>query len=226
MKFILIVLSLISCTAHSMDNPVITPTQEEYELFKLVKKLRVIAHECREEIRRTMGFDDPRPIADSEPNQYYGQTKKGIFLVMSDFPEQVFTPWGRVDLVKKISHRSDYTGSLAASQLFFTRVQASIHEFMGTSREYNVVLAPITRSTDLKTALEDIAKKDLASYIGTSKLLIAIKCGHNTIYRVNQIDAQKVPEAQMYDYTKQYRNPEEVEHVWKLMEARYKKENQ
>lgn len=171
-----------------------------------------------------MGFDDPRPIANSEPNQYYGQTKKGIFLEMSDFPERVFTPWGRVELVKQISHQSDYRASLAASQLFFARVQASIQEFHGTSRQYNEVLAPITRSTNLKTAMQEIAKKDLDSYIGTSKLLVAIKCGHNAIYRVNQVDSQKVPEAQMYDYTKKKRAPDEIELVWKLMEERYKKE--
>lgn len=220
-------IALLTCiifNMHAMDNPAIQPTQEEYELFKMVKRLREIAHESREEIRHTMGFADERPIAQYEPNEHIGQTEKGIFIEMGDFPERALTPFGRVDIVEQTSHRSDYVASLAASQLFFKRVKASITEFYGLSRKFKEVLKPITHSTDFETATKEIPKGDLDSYIGTSSLLVRTKCGNDVVYRVTQVDSHKIPDAQMYDYTKKKRDPEVIAKLWKLMEERYEKE--
>lgn len=224
MKKIVVILFLISCTSYSMDNPYIQPTQEEYELFKIVKVIRRIAHESREEIRRTMGFADPREISDYEPNEHIAQIDKGLILEMDSFPETMQSPWGRIHIVQQVSHPSDYRASLAASQLFFKRVTASIAGFAGFSRKYNLVAEPITRDTDSEKAIQPILKEKLETYIGTAALLTPDKCSHHVLYRINQVDSYKICEAQLYDYTKRARDPEEVELVWNLMEARYKKE--
>lgn len=226
MKKILIILLLISRAALSMDNPFIQPTQEEYELFKVVQAIRKIAHESREEIRRTMGFADDREISKDEPNEHIAQISKGLILEMDSFPETMQSPWGRIPILEQGCHPSDFCASLAASQLFFKRVSASIVGFAGFSKKYNLVAESITRASNFETAIKPISKEQLETYIGTAALLTPHKCGHHVLYRINQVDSFKIPESQIHDYTKRARNPEEVELVWKLMEARYKKENQ
>lgn len=225
MKRILIILLLVSCSTYSMDNPFIQPTVEEYQLFKVVQAIRKIAHESREEIRRTMGFGDDREICEDAPNEYIAQIDKDLILEMDSFPETMQSPWGRIPIVKQVSHPSDYLGSLAASQLFFNRVNASIVGFAGFSRKYNLVAEPITRDTDSERAIQPILKEHLETYIGTAALLTPHKCSHHVLYRINQVDSHQISESQRFDYTKKARDPEEVELVWKLMEARYKKEH-
>ncbi len=210
---------------NAMENPSIAPTPDEYELFKVVKQIRQIAHESREEIRRTMGFHDKCEISQSKPNVHVGQTRRSLLLEMGDFPETIQTPWGKVPIVEIGSHNADFCASWAASQLFFKRVEATVAGFSGFSRKYREVLEPITRATELESALKPIPKALLEHhYIGTDVLLVSAKCGNLVLYRVSQADSNKVPESALYDYTKHERPDEEIAIVWKLMEKRYEKE--
>lgn len=228
--FSLTILIYISST-FSMENPLIAPTSEEYELFKVVKKLREIAHESREEIRKALGFADRNEVSQSIPNKHYGQTRRGLLLVVDDVPISILSPWGEIPILqqKRYSSETERINTIAASQLFFKRVTATIAGFdRGWSRyhgKYHEVLKPITDITKLESALKRIPKKSLLpDYIGTNAIILGGGQGNIVFYRVMQADLNKVPKSQLYDYTKQERDPEEAVIVWKLMEEQYEKE--
>lgn len=223
MKKILFLLhSLSFLPILGMDNP-IAPTENEYKVFKVVQRIRQIAQESREEIKRTVKFSDDREISQSPPNIHNGRIQRGLLLEMEYFPETMETPWGRISIMRQTSQHSSYCASIAASQLFFERIKANIAEFVGWSKKYHEVLGPITQGTE--TALRLIPKTSLCSYIGTRKLIVPQKCGTFTLYRVMQADSDKVPESHLYNYTERARDPETIIAAWNMMEERYQREH-
>jgi len=223
---LLFFLAIFSSTLVGMKTPPIKIDEQEYALFKTVQKIRAIAGQTRKEINRVITMKDRRKIDYSPPYSSSPQTKQGLLLLADENPNELITPWGKIQILPDVSYASSTSEAIAAFQLFFYRVKASIDAFSMFPNSYAEIVQPI----DVKilfasiSASRKIPDEEVHSYIGKRALVVSSRCGMLTRYMIEQVDAETVPAVEFYDNVSECRSEETVKTTWKAMQQRHDKE--
>lgn len=232
----------IHCLSLSAMEDSLSISDQEYTLFKLIKKVRTIAAESRQEIKSKYNICDERPLAKNSPIPNFREpdlqetTESSLFVTVEDFPVYLQTPcWGSVE-IRTTAQSYKATGSdIAASQLFFKRTKSHLvayARFILAKGYVEVLPKPIQKdqTTSISNssygaaygfALKKISAIEIDNFIGKSNFIMSTKCGEITRYKITEVDSEPVPNLENIPT----RSPEMIEKMWKIMEARYEKEH-
>jgi len=246
---LLLMFGLQVFTLLGMESQAPTEGYKNYQLFQLVQKIREIARESRNEINKIEKCADNRRVEKSPPSHCH-LTTQGLLLVCQEdsFPKYLYTPWGHIQIMEQRSHCSSFWESIAAAQLFFKRIKASIaainqapytpKEDMHFSEIIKLIkpidlqrIRSITQKNpenrqvckDLeKEFFKEIATENLRNYIGTNSLLRGHYCEDYAVYRITQVDDMPLPFAEVFASDDEGLPRKTLETTWLEFEKRYK----
>ena len=241
MKVLSGLILLLNCLSLAAMEETLTISEHEYNLFKVIQKVRTIAAESRKEIEDKCGSIDSRGLSKAAPEPSAKEVclstakKEAFCLIMQEFPLYLETPWGRVYIRKDDSHYVGIggLGSEAASQLFLKRVKVHLLEYgyLALARGYYEVTEnpiPLTQASSKnnnifsdKTRFKELAYWQLDDYIGKPNFIVSPKCGQITRYQIDEVDSVPAPSVEQIPV----RSPEAIAKIWQIMQERYEKEH-
>lgn len=199
----------------------------EYDLFKVVEKIRLIAQEVADKlIQKGSMFHIDMNKAHSTPDPYHNQTSQGLLLQVDSCPDTLCTPWGEVSLYRSCSGTCD--GFLRLGLELFKKISVRLyHIYMSERVSINYPDFKMYEITEDfvhdKVCMKEIPRDELETYQGSQALIGNNSYGYNILYKILAINDKKLPQPILQEANK-YRKYEVVRRIWHLMNRLYKQE--
>lgn len=200
----------------------------DYELFQAVQEIFSICRKISEQVKPYGVSVDDGQEGWPGVNAYHGQTKQGLILSIGTYPDQLCTPWGYAKLFGRGSC-SGHLGFEIVSQELFKKITARFEGISDGSYSTDVVkhyeqkqeiMVHSTNSKSFKDCFQEISKEEVETKKGQQVLIKSNYCGVDSVYKINAIGNQELPEPEWLSQQK-YRSYKAMNAVWKIMDNEF-----
>ena len=211
----------------------------EYDLFKVIQQIHDLVDEARSDSIKDGTKIHSGKEAWPEPNPFYKQTKKGLFLRGTN---ELWTPWGKISLTN--GGCGTYWGFLSFKQQLLKKIKTKFVQIAkqgyGTKHnpEYYILKSknfnlkqlvkkqyPVNSDSesekDMNEVFIKVSEDKLNDMKGNGVLVTSDVAGYDSIYSIHAVENQKLPTPELLEES-DYRQYKEVKKAWKAMETRYK----
>lgn len=153
----------------------------------------------------------------SGSNPSRDQTKQGLFLSIEEYPSNLATPWGKVEIYGGGSYQDSTVGKLFNG----FRKNMQLKFVKNTCEKGGPYPDDVIKfyKGDLGNPIE-INRKELEKYRGTDVPILANYCGCESIYEVESVQGVKLPKAEPLTKWENYRAFDDVKKSWIALTAR------
>jgi hypothetical protein len=220
------------------------PAYKDYELFKIVMKIREITDKTIDEFRTYDLWVGKGSQGWPDANPYWDRTEQGLYVMSGGYPDLLATPWGQVKLTGGGAGKGYFF--LAFGQVVLRRLHAKFERAFTCSEDRDkgrcfyelkpgvdllqesIKLAAQKDTHRLTGPIEDyfdaISEEELNKKRGQEILVTHSYCGNEARYRITELAGQILPELRYVQKRDWEMEKNEIKTTWLEFKERYSQE--